>query len=90
MLFNRISKTLRNRLCARPRKGTTVGWGIRFVEGLDPLAVFVCGCVGFVVSLFVSLVYKLVMDDIQGGFAIGAHMLAFFLFCGGCLHSAFL
>ena len=88
VLFNRIPKKLRNRLCACPKKGSSVGWGIRFVEGLDPLAVFLCGCVGFVVSLVVSLVYTLVMDDIQGGFAIGAHMLAFFLFCGGCLHSA--
>ncbi|RGP78939.1 transcription factor c2h2 [Fusarium longipes] len=89
VLFNRIPKKLGKRLCACPRKGSSVGWGIRFVEGLDPLAVFLCGCAGFVVSLAVSLVYTLVMDDIQGGFAIGAHMLAFFLFSGGCLHSTY-
>ncbi|CEI66252.1 unnamed protein product [Fusarium venenatum] len=88
VLFNRIPKKLGKKLCACPRKGSSVGWGIRFVEGLDPFAVFICGCVGFVVSLAVSLIYTLVMDDIQGGFAIGAHMLAFFLFCGGCLQSA--
>ncbi|CAG1989401.1 unnamed protein product [Fusarium graminearum] len=88
VLFNRIPKKLGKKLCACPRKGSSVGWGIRFIEGLDPFAVFLCGCAGFLVSLCVSLIYTLVMDDIQGGFAIGAHMLAFFLFCGGCLQSA--
>ncbi|QPC76838.1 hypothetical protein HYE68_007590 [Fusarium pseudograminearum] len=88
VLFNRIPKKLGKKLCACPRKGSSVGWGIRFIEGLDPFAVFLCGCVGFLVSLCVSLIYTFVMDDIQGGFAIGAHMLAFFLFCGGCLQSA--
>ncbi|KAH7240532.1 hypothetical protein MRS44_012931 [Fusarium solani] len=87
VLFNRIPKKMRKRLSACPRKGSSTGWGISFVESLDTFAVFLCGCIGFTLSLVAAVVYTVIMGDIQGGFAIGAFLLAFVLFCGGCLHS---
>ncbi|EEU38137.1 uncharacterized protein NECHADRAFT_48363 [Fusarium vanettenii 77-13-4] len=87
VLFNRIPKKMRKRLSACPRKGSSTGWGISFVETLDTFVVFLFGCIGFTLSLVAAVVYTVIMGDIQGGFAIGAFLLAFVLFCGGCLHS---
>ncbi|KAI8714039.1 hypothetical protein NCS52_01123200 [Fusarium sp. LHS14.1] len=87
VLFNRIPKKMRKRLSACPRKGSSTGWGISFIETLDTFVVFLFGCIGFTISLVAAVVYTVIMGDIQGGFAIGAFLLAFVLFCGGCLHS---
>lgn len=83
VLFRKIPKKLRDKLQACPRKGSAVGWGVQFVEGLNWFAVFVCGCVGFMAALLLAMVWSGVKHDVQGGFAIAGFLLAFLGFCLG-------
>ncbi|KAK2022198.1 hypothetical protein LX32DRAFT_603295 [Colletotrichum zoysiae] len=87
VLFRRIPRKTRARLEACPVKGSSVGWGVQYVEAPDGLYVFVFGCLGFLGCLAVSVAWTVVKHDIQGGFAIGGFALAFVIFCGGMLHS---
>lgn len=83
VLFRKIPKKLRDKLEPCPRKGYAIGWGVQFVEGMDWLIVFLCGCVGFASALIVAVIWSTVMRDIQSGFAIAGFMLAFLGFCLG-------
>lgn len=83
VLYRKIPKKLRAKLQACPKKGSAVGWGIEFVEGLNWFTVFLCGCVGFVVALLSAIIWSVVQSDVQGGFAIAGFMLAFLGFCLG-------
>ncbi|KAI1418484.1 hypothetical protein F5Y13DRAFT_149249 [Hypoxylon sp. FL1857] len=85
VLYRRIPKKLRFRLAACPINGSAVGWGINFVEGLNWFILFGYGCAGFAVGLIVAVGYTTAMGDVQGGFAIGGFILAFFLFCTGLM-----
>jgi hypothetical protein len=83
VLHQKIPKKLRVRLEACPTKGSSVGWGLHFVEGLNWLVVFIYGSTGFAISLIAALIWVAVRDDVQGAFAIAGFMIAFLLFCGG-------
>lgn len=83
VLFHKIPKRLRDKLEPCPIKGSAVGWGVQFVEGVDWFVAFICGCVGFILALIFAIVWSAVRDDIQGGFAIAGFMLAFLGFCFG-------
>lgn len=87
-LYKKVPKKLRERLEPCQQKGTAMGWGIQFVEGIDTLMFFICGCIGFILCLLVALTWTIVKDDVQGGFGIGGFLLAFLVFCGGILHSS--
>lgn len=87
-LYKRIPKKLRDRLSPCPQKGTSVGWGLAFTEGIDPFVFFLCGCVGFLICLLAALAWTIGKGDVQGGFGIGAFLLSFTLFCGGLVHSS--
>ncbi|KAK0637021.1 hypothetical protein B0T17DRAFT_504403 [Bombardia bombarda] len=87
VLLKKIPKKLHAKLDACPIKGSSVGWGLQFVEGMNWLVVFVYGCTGFALSLVCAVVWATVRGDVQGGFAIAAFMIAFLLFCGGVLRS---
>jgi hypothetical protein len=86
VLYRRIPKKLRLKLEPCPVKGSAVGWGLHFVEGLNWFVVFVYGCFAFVVSLLLAVAWAEIRNDVQGGFAIGGFMLAFLLFCAGITH----
>ncbi|KAI6427232.1 hypothetical protein MCOR21_006256 [Pyricularia oryzae] len=86
VLFRRIPKKL-SRLQACQRTGSSVGWGLQIHEGLDWVALFYCGCVGFAACLITAVAWTVVRDDVQGGFAIASFMLAFLALCGGMVHS---
>lgn len=83
VLFRKIPKRLRDKLEPCPVKGSAVGWGVQFVEGIDWFVVFLCGCVGFTLAFIFAVVWSIIRRDIQGGFAIAAFMLAFLGFCFG-------
>ncbi|KAK8879748.1 hypothetical protein PGQ11_001042 [Apiospora arundinis] len=87
-LYRRIPKKLREKLSPCPVKGSSVGWGIAFAEGVDAFTFFLCGCAGFIVCLMVSIAWTVAQSDIQGGFGIGAFLLAFMIFCGGLVYSS--
>ncbi|KAI0436155.1 hypothetical protein F4803DRAFT_248206 [Xylaria telfairii] len=85
-LYNRFPKKLRAQLEACPIKGSSIGWGIEFVEGVDWYAVFVSGCFGFFFCLLFAVAWAAARGDVQGGFGIASFLLTFFVFCGGTLH----
>ncbi len=89
VLYKRIPKKLYTKLEACPLRGSSMGWGMQFVEGMDRFVVFVLGCVGFAACLVVAVVWSAARQDIQGGFAIAGFLLAFMAFCGGICHSEF-
>ncbi len=88
VLYRKIPKKLRDRLEACPVKGSSVGWGLRFVEGMNLLAFFIYGCWGFTVALLVALGWLAVKGDVQGAFAIAGFIIAFLMFCGGIARMA--
>lgn len=87
-LYKRIPKKLRAKLPPCPQKGTSVGWGLAFTEGIDPFMFFLCGCVGFLTCLLAALAWTIAKSDVQGGFGIGAFLLSFMVLCGGLVHSS--
>ncbi|RYP61772.1 hypothetical protein DL771_010012 [Monosporascus sp. 5C6A] len=87
-LYRRVPKKLREKLVPCPKKGSSPGWGIEFVEGVDTFALFLCGCACFLLCLLVAAARTVARDDVQGGFGIGGFLLAFAVFCGGIVHSA--
>lgn len=83
VLFRKIPKKLRSKLEPCPVKGSAVGWGVQFVEGMNWFVIFICGCVGFAWALIFAVAWSTVRGDIQGGFSIAGFMLAFLGFCLG-------
>ncbi|KAJ9150874.1 hypothetical protein NKR23_g3369 [Pleurostoma richardsiae] len=87
VLYRRFPKKLRSRLEACPRKGSSVGWGIQFVEGADWFMIFAYGCLGFCICLCTAVTWSVRKGDVQGGFAIAGYLLAFCMFCIGMARS---
>lgn len=83
VLYRKVPKKLHVQLQACPQKGSAVGWGIQFVEGLDLFIIFIVGCIGFAAALVAALVWTVVRQDLQGGFAIAGFILAFLGFTLG-------
>jgi hypothetical protein len=86
VLFKMIPKKLDERVTQSGLD--SIGWGLRFVEGVNYAAVFLCGCVGFIVCTIIAALWSTVMKDVQAGFGIGAFLLAFFIFCVGGLYTS--
>ncbi|KAI0857312.1 hypothetical protein F4860DRAFT_490180 [Xylaria cubensis] len=85
-LYKRFPKKMRAQLEACPMKGSSIGWGVEFVEGVNWYAVFVSGLLGFVFCLLFAVAWSAAKGDVQGGFGIASFLLTFFVFCGGILH----
>ncbi|KAK3694527.1 hypothetical protein B0T22DRAFT_373344 [Podospora appendiculata] len=87
VLYRKIPKKLRAKLEACPTKGSSVGWGLHFVEGMNWVVLFIYGCAGFGLSLLAAVVWATVRADVQGAFAIAGFMIAFMMFCAGIARS---
>lgn len=61
VLYRRILEKPRAKLQPCPKKGSVVGWGIQFVEGLNRFTVFICGCLGFLAALVLALIWSVVL-----------------------------
>ncbi|KAI0883508.1 uncharacterized protein GGS22DRAFT_167176 [Annulohypoxylon maeteangense] len=85
VLYSRIPKKLRLKLEACPIKGSSIGWGVQFVEGLDWSILFRYGCIGFAICLVAAISWAVPRNDVQGGFAIAGFMVAFCMFCVGVI-----
>ncbi|KAI1200745.1 hypothetical protein F5X97DRAFT_292802, partial [Nemania serpens] len=85
-LYHRFPKKLRAQLEACSVKGSSIGWGVEFVEGIDWYAVFILGCLGFLTCLLIAVSWAAARGDVQGGFGIASFLLTFFVFCGEILH----
>ncbi|KAF2962749.1 hypothetical protein GQX73_g10821 [Xylaria multiplex] len=86
LLYNRFPKKLRAQLEACPIKGSSIGWGIEFVEGVNWRNVFVATFLGFIFCSIFAVAWAATKGDIQGGFGIASFILAFFITCSGTLH----
>ena len=53
-----------------------VGWGIHIIEGTNSRAIFYYALTITTLSFIVSLLWAILMNDVQGGFGIGAWMVA--------------
>ncbi|TPX13401.1 uncharacterized protein E0L32_006131 [Thyridium curvatum] len=89
VLYKRIPRKLRAKLEACPIQGSSAGWGIHYVEGLDRLTMYIYGCVGFAIALVMAVIWASIRDDVQGGFAIAGFLIAFLAFCGSLVQSEF-
>lgn len=87
-LYRRIPKKLRTKLIPCTRKGSAIGWGIQFVEGLNTFLFFICVSGGFLICFLVALAWTIAKDDVQGGMGIGGFLLTFMAFCGGIVLSS--
>lgn len=83
VLYRKIPKKLHSRLEPCPVKGSAVGWGVHFKEGVNWVALFACGLTGFSCALAFAVAWSIARGDIQSGFAIGSFMVAFVGFCLG-------
>jgi hypothetical protein len=90
VLFKIFPRKIHEQICWSSDENLSRGWDLQFVEGVDYLAVFLCGCVGFMLCSFAAIVWSVVARDVQSGFAIGGFLLTFILFCFGGLYTAIL
>ncbi len=87
--LQKIPKKMRERLLVCPSRGTGLGWGIHFVEGLNWTKLWWLGLVGFLASIAFGAFWSVVKGDIQGGFGVTACMMVVLTFTIGVLQAAF-
>ncbi|KAI1459953.1 hypothetical protein F4805DRAFT_419303 [Annulohypoxylon moriforme] len=88
ILYQRIPKKMRLKLAACPIKGSAIGWGVRFVEGLDWFILFIYGCAGFALCLIMAVSWTVAKNDVQGGFTMAGVMVPICAFTVGYLQVA--
>ena len=72
-----------------PRKGSSIGWGLQFVEGISKGRVFCFGLICSIISTIIGVVWAAKKDDVQGGFALAAYIMMIFVFALGSLQAVF-
>ncbi|KAK4224003.1 hypothetical protein QBC38DRAFT_446875 [Podospora fimiseda] len=89
LLHRKIPKLKKpSNLTACPIKDTETGWGLHFIEGTNWNTVFILGCVGFLLSLLVAIIWAVCKNgDVQGKFAMAGFTVAFRGFVVGYLGS---
>jgi hypothetical protein len=63
-----------------PIAGSSTGWGIDIVTGIDQFKLFCLGFLGSLMSVVFGITWAVVKSDIQGGFAVAGFMLTLFGF----------
>jgi hypothetical protein len=86
--LDKVPKKIRERLGMCPQRGTGIGWGIYFVEGLHWTKLWMSGMLGFVLSVALGIAWASFRSDVQGGFAIAACMMVGLTFTIGIIQSA--
>ena len=86
--LQKIPKKLRQRLLVCPDRGTGLGWGIYFVEGLHWTKLWWLGLAGLAASIAFGAAWSVVKDDVQGGFGVTACMMVALTFTTGILQAA--
>ena len=87
--LNKIHRKMRQRLLVCPQRGTGLGWGIYFVEGLHWRKLWAVGFVGLTCSITFGALWTYFRNDIQGGFSVTACMMVILTFTIGMLQTAF-
>jgi hypothetical protein len=81
--FNRFPKKLERSLLDVRRtteiEKDVIGWGVHIIEGPNLLWITLLTLIVVVISGIVSVVYSIAMNDVSGGFGIGAWIIAFWV-----------
>jgi hypothetical protein len=79
-LFPSIPKRKNDRLEPCPIKGSSVGWGIDVITGVDELKLFGLGLLGTLASIVFGIAWSTARKDIQGAFAVAGFTFTLFAF----------
>ena len=78
--LNRLPKKLDRKLedvrRVTPTDDDVLGWGILVIEGLNKALVTLLTFLVLLFSGFISVIYSIWRNDVSGGFAIGAYIVA--------------
>ena len=78
LLFGRIPKKLKERLAVCTQKGSSLGWGIHFVEGWHFGIIILLAYLILMVASYVFLVcWAMLKKDVQGASGVASWVLAF-------------
>ena len=86
--LDKVPKKLRERLGGCPQRGTGVGWGIYFVEGIHWTKLWMLGFLGLLVSIAFGIAWACMRDDVQGGVGIAACMMVGLTFTTSIVQAA--
>ena len=87
--LDKISKKMKERLAICPNRGTGVGWGVHFSEGLNWLLLYILGLLGLSLGILFGVLWAKFKNDVQGGFGIAACIMLGFSFTVGIVQAAF-
>ena len=87
--LQKVPKKLRERLLVCPHRGTGLGWGIHFVEGLHWTKLWCLGLSGSLASIAFGAAWSVMKSDVQGGFGVTACVMVVLTFTTGILQAAF-
>ncbi|KAI9695940.1 MAG: hypothetical protein M1820_008352 [Bogoriella megaspora] len=73
--FRKVPRKLKSKLVACPIQGSSSGWGIQFVEGIDWFKVSICGLLAVLSSSSFGILWSVLRNDVQGGFTVAGFML---------------
>lgn len=89
MLIGRIPKKLDSELKICPIKRYSDGWGLELVDGLNWKKIWMVGFIGLVLSCTFGILWSVLRDDVQGGWAVTASTIMIIPFSTGALHSIY-
>jgi len=75
-LPRKLNKKLEDLRRATPTEDNVLGWGILVIEGINKALITLLTLVMVLVSGFIAVSYSIGKDDVSGGFAIGAYIVA--------------
>ncbi|KAH6865714.1 hypothetical protein BKA58DRAFT_461671 [Alternaria rosae] len=80
VLLPSIPKRKDNILEPCPVRGSSIGWGLDVVTGVDELKLFGLALLGTLASIIFGLVWSVIKHDIQGAFAVAGFLFAILTF----------
>ena len=86
--LNKVPKKVRERLQVCPQRGTGLGWGVHFIEGLHWVKLWMLGLSGLIASVLFGVCWSILRDDVQGGFGVSACMMMGLTFTTGVVQAA--
>ena len=89
LLFDRIPKKLKERLSVCPQKGSSLGWGIHFVEGWQFGIITLSAYAILVLASFVFFVcWAVLKKDVQAASGVANYVFAFLALGVGSVQAA--